>query len=129
MKRVLGALPPWCLTVLTLTAILWLTLAPHPLGETTVPLFEGADKIVHAIMFGFLTAMIVIDHARRDGWEPPSILYIMSAALLSTCVGAIIEVLQLQMALGRGFEWGDIIADGAGALVSALGMIIILRKS
>lgn len=54
-------LPPWLLTTLTVLAILWLTLAPHPLPDNDIPTFEGIDKVVHACMFGGLYFMICLD--------------------------------------------------------------------
>ena len=47
--------------MVVLIAIIYLTLFPQPLGENEVHLFEGADKIVHFIMFGGLTGTFIFD--------------------------------------------------------------------
>ena len=68
LRAALSRLPQWVFTAATTLLILWLTLAPDPLGDDAPTLFPGADKIVHAIMFGFLTTMILLDTERKRGW-------------------------------------------------------------
>lgn len=105
---------------MTVASILWLTLAPDPLGDDAPRLFPGADKVAHAIMFGFLTAMVLLDRQRKNGWAPVSAPSAWGAAAFSTALGVAIEVAQLMMALGRGFEVADMAADAAGAALCAL---------
>ena len=113
----LRRLPPMTLSLLTAGAILWLTLAPKPLGEEPPRLFEGADKIAHAIMFGGLAMMMLLDWQRRNGWLPVTFPRAFLVALISSAFGGIIEISQAEMGLGRGFEWGDIVADTLGAFI------------
>lgn len=120
LKSHLSGLPSWLLTALTVLLIMWLTLSPDPLGPEPPKLFPGADKIVHALMFGFLTAMVCLDKERKNGWSQLSARFLLIAAISSALFGAIIEVAQFTMNLGRGFENGDIIADTVGAMLVAL---------
>ncbi len=120
LRSILTKLPPWCLSVLCLLAILWLTLAPKPLGDLEPPLFEGADKVVHAIMFGGMTAMLILDRIRRNNWSPASSTFVWNAAFASALLGVLIEVAQHLMGLGRGFDKYDIYADFDGACLTAL---------
>lgn len=119
IRERLSKTPPALFSVLTFLAICWLTLAPDPLGDDTPKLFPGADKVVHAIMFGGLTIMMLFDWQRRHHWQKTvwgqATLYATSSAIL----GAIIECFQSYMGLGRGFEWGDILADTVGAFLFA----------
>ena len=69
IRNLLSRFPGWLFTVLTILIILWLTLMPDPLGDDAPSLFPGADKLVHAIMFGFLTTMIMLDRQRRNRWK------------------------------------------------------------
>ena len=117
MRNLLGRFPKQFFSAATLILILWLTLAPKPLGEETPHLFPGADKVVHGLMFGFLVLMILLDWKRKNEWHPTSWKRVAAAITFSAALGAFIEVCQLEMNMGRGFEWGDIIADSAGALV------------
>lgn len=117
------------LTILTFAAILWLTLAPHPLGEEEIPipLFPGADKVVHAAMFGGLTLVYLWEY-RRHRRREPSRRRIWTAALVSTLLGALIEVAQHVMAIGRGFDLLDIAADAGGAILAAILWILLSSR-
>lgn len=116
----LTKLPPLTLTVLALAPILWLTLAPNPLGKDSPSLFEGADKMIHAIMFGFLATVMFIDIQRRSGWKPLPGWKAVAAASASSVAGILIEFAQAGMGLGRGFETADIAADIVGATLAAI---------
>ncbi len=69
LRKQTSKLPPWILSILTVALILWLTLAPDPLGDDSPRLFPGADKVAHAIMFGFLTVVQLLDRQRRQEWK------------------------------------------------------------
>ena len=116
----LEALPSWILTIVVTLAILYLTLWPDPLPDDTPQLFPGADKVVHALMFGGLTLVLLIDRQRGMHWRPLRKGFVWSVALVSAVFGAVIECLQWAMGLGRGFEIADIIADTVGSLLFAL---------
>lgn len=120
MTDFFSKLPPWLFTIITVMAILWLTLAPKPLGDEAPMLFEGADKVVHAIMFGGLTAMILLDWQRKNRWQRITWMFALIVAAVSSIFGIIIEFAQLGMHMGRGFEQADILADTIGAFAFAL---------
>lgn len=127
-------LPTGTLTILTVTAILWLTLAPDPLPDTGMRLFPGSDKVVHACMFGGLFFMATLDctaahKKRRTIWSPAQRMrfYVITASAC-TLFGGAIELLQDAMQIGRSADWLDFVADGAGvALAVALTPWIIGR--
>ncbi len=132
-KRVLSKWPPWILTIVVSLAIIYLTLVPQPLGDDAPRLFPGADKVVHALMFGGLTFVILLDSQRRHGvsrraldWQslPPGFVWTVAAD--SAFAGIIIECLQFFMGLGRGFEITDILADTIGSFVFA-GLWLLLQ--
>lgn len=120
LKGFLEGFPNGMLSAITLIAILWLTLAPKPLGDETPDLFPGADKVVHGIMFGFLTAMFLLDWQRRHDWLPVKRQRAFFSGIVSAVIGVLIEFAQLLMGLGRGFEYSDIAADTIGAGVVAI---------
>lgn len=95
------------------------------MGELDMPLFPGADKVVHAIMFGFLTWMLYIDFGKVRH-QVPSARATLLCALCSTLSGFLIEWLQKSMDIGRSLEAEDMFADAAGALVALL-LILALR--
>lgn len=121
-------LPPWILTAVCGAAILWLTLVPRPLPDSDIPLFPGADKVAHAIMFGALALCIETDRCRRGHrWHPPTAGLWLTAAAISSLTGIAIEWAQRAMDLGRSFETADMAADAAGAFLVALAIFPIYR--
>lgn len=116
-RQILSRFPAHIFSLVTFLVILWLTLAPRPLGEEPPRFFEGADKIVHAIMFGGFSWTLLLDWQRKHGWKKVfpyrGLVYALGSALL----GIAIEFTQAGMGLGRGFEYADIIADTAGAFI------------
>ena len=127
IKSLLGHIPKWLLSGVTLALILWLTLAPHPTGDVKITLFPGADKVVHGIMFGVLTLAICVDTMRFSGWKELSLPTIGMIALGSGFFGIIIELIQEKMGMGRTLEIMDMLADGAGAMIGA-GIWAVLNK-
>ena len=127
IRKGLSAMPPWLFSCIILLAILWLTLAPRPLGNEMPPLFEGADKIAHAMMFGGFSIVMLLDLQRKHGWIPLKVVTAMICALISSTLGVLTEEVQSAMGLGRGFEYGDIVADTIGAFLFA-GLYVLLQK-
>lgn len=115
LREALRRLPPWMLTAMTTVAILYLTLVPHPLPDNDIPLFAGADKVVHAVMFGSLYLMMWADRVRRDRSWRACRAAVMAA--LAVAFGGLIELAQQWMGMGRGCELADWIADTAGVIV------------
>lgn len=128
IRHILDKLPQWLLTAVTVAAILWLTLAPKPLGDMEPPLFPGADKLAHAIMFGGLALVIFIDRTHK-GSKRVSRRFAFFTFIICTLFGITIEYLQSMMQAGRGFEISDMIADGCSALLTSIFWLIFNRKS
>ena len=126
-RKFLSGLPQFLFTGIVVIAILWLTLAPRPLGENPPPLFPGADKLAHAIMFGGLASMILLDWQRSHRWKKVSTVFAIFAAILSSLFGISIEYIQAAMHLGRGFEYTDMLADTIGAFLAAI-LWIVFQK-
>lgn len=125
-RTTIDRFPSWIFTVLTVLLILWLTLARKPLGEMHVELFYGADKVVHALMFGWLAAMIILDYSRSRCWSCPAMSVIFTAVTVSSLFGVFIEFLQERMHNGRTFDIEDIVADFSGAVIAG-GIWLLLR--
>lgn len=111
-QKWLRNLPPWLFTAVVTALVLWLTLAPEPLGEENMPTIPGMDKFAHFMMFGGLAVAIC-----TDLWLEHSLT--VSSMLITACIvslfGAAIELAQDWMGLGRGAEWIDWLADVSGA--------------
>ena len=115
-RNIIGKIPTGLLTGVTLALILWLTLAPHPTGDLDLPLFPGADKVVHVIMFGFITFTALLETMKYEKWEMLSLVTVGVISIACALLGIGIEVIQRAMGLGRSFEILDILADTAGAI-------------
>lgn len=121
-------LPAWSLTILTLGYILWLTLAPRPMGGVEMDLFPGADKIVHGVMFGFLTFVVFLDRTRNGGESKVTILFAIVVSSLVSLLGIAIEFIQDEMQLGRSFDYLDMVADTTGTFAVAFLWILFEKK-
>lgn len=66
-KQLIKRLPPFTLTAIVTAAVLYLTLVPKPLPDNDIEWFEGADKVVHAIMMLGITGSLGLDYMRRYG--------------------------------------------------------------
>lgn len=117
LTKLYAQFPRFSATVAVMAAIAYLTLVPRPLPEVDVPMFPGADKVVHAVMFGTLAAVMMVDVARWRGREV-GFWCSASLALVAILLGGLVELLQMWMGMGRGAEWWDFAADAAGALVA-----------
>ncbi|MDE6409436.1 MAG: VanZ family protein [Muribaculaceae bacterium] len=129
LKKIIQTLPPWILTGITLLIILWLTLSPRPFGSLETPFFSGADKLAHALMFGFLVAMMALDRTRKRDFHRLSPLYLICCAIFSSLLGVAIEYLQEALKTGRAFEYIDMVADSCGAFAAAFIWLIFQPKS
>lgn len=122
------SVPTGGFTLIVVVAILWLTLARSPFGDTPMPHIPGLDKVVHACMFGGLTFVGELDcsrwrikrrNLRGDaalvGWHLAAVI-----ALASIAFGGAIELLQGAMHMRRGADWLDWLADAVGAAVAVV---------
>ena len=110
----LPANAPW---LLVLILILYLTLVPQPLGDEELPLFPGADKLAHFIMFGVLTGSFLYDRWRFN--RQLALRGALIVALCSALIGGVVEWLQSAMDLGReGNDPLDALANALGAFAA-----------
>ena len=117
MFVLLEKIPRWISSATVLAAILWITLSPAPAGDVRIQLFEGADKVVHTIMFAMLGFVLLNDLSKKSCGN--KIMYGIIAAAISSGIGITTEILQKYMDLGRGFEYSDIAADITGSVSGA----------
>lgn len=126
MKWFPDKIPAYLPTAIVAIAIGYLTLWPDPLGDCSPELFPHADKVVHALMFGGLSAAIVFDRCRRRAAVNRSTA--LSSALISLAAGIVVELLQAMMDLGRSADALDVAADAVGAFLFAFITVKILDK-
>ena len=110
------------LLLLWAVALAYLSLAPDvkaPSGAL------GWDKMNHFAAYAVLSLLLI---RALLAWRAVPIRLLV--VVWATCVayGALIEGLQWLMALGRTWEWGDILANALGALVACVVFRLALRR-
>ena len=109
------------LTVIYLSIVADLSLLPSDeLPE--LPLFPGADKIIHSCMYLGLTWLACWSLQAES--KSNRYFYIF---LFSVSWGAIMELLQLFMLMGRSFELFDILSNLVGTFAGLL-LYIFMAK-
>lgn len=103
--------------MITLCAILYITLWPTPVGADEVNLFPGADKLVHAIMMGGLLSAVLFDHRRAQ--RIISSIYIFKVGFWCVVFSAFDEIAQHVMNLGRSWSFSDFLSDVAGIVIAS----------
>lgn len=126
--KILDRIPRFLTSAVVTAGVLYLTLAPRPFGSVRIPLFEGADKVVHFMMFfamafayhfDFRRGKKPVDEARLMGW-----IFVSLSAF-----GGLIELAQWKMRMGRSGDWYDLLADIAGAVYGIILAWLILAKN
>jgi len=118
IEKTVGSLPAYANVGIVTALILYLTLFPDPLPDETPPLFDGADKIVHAIMFWAMSTAWMFDRYRRHHAFSGRAMAIITAATIA--LGGGVEIAQQLMDMGRGAELADFVADCVGVTVAYL---------
>lgn len=126
--KILDRIPRFLTSAVVTAGVLYLTLAPRPFGSVRIPLFEGADKVVHFMMFlamafayhfDFRRGKKQVDEARLMGW-----IFVSLSAF-----GGLIELAQWKMRMGRSGDWYDLLADIAGAVYGIILAWLISAKN
>lgn len=129
LKKLLSA-PGYTLTIIVTLAIIYLTIVPKPLPDMSPKLFEGADKVVHALMFFGFAGAFGLDYLRSGrgyaAGKLPSYIIII-AVVISIVFGGVVELVQGAMNMGRGEDIYDFLADVSGAVLSGAVMFIFRR--
>ena len=126
--KILDRIPRFLTSAVVTAGVLYLTLAPRPFGSVRIPLFEGADKVLHFMMFfamafayhfDFRRGKKPVDEARLMGW-----IFVSLSAF-----GGLIELAQWKMRMGRSGDWYDLLADIAGAVYGIILAWLISAKN
>lgn len=122
MIKLLLKIPTGILSVLLTLAILYLCLAPQPIGGGGLFDFPGADKIMHFAMFFALSAAYLFDCAKAALPRQLRQWQVVAIAVAVILLGGLIEILQQLMGLGRSMDLLDFVADAIG-VVCATGVM------
>lgn len=102
-----------------LWAVLVLILAFIPADDGTHQLFLGLipiDKLLHFSMYMVLVFLLMNGFLKQYSFQTLNYYPLISAVVMASVYGMIIEVLQGALTLDRSFELGDIFANFTGCL-------------
>lgn len=116
----------WWPTCAVSAAILYVVLMPHPPQPPQLPLFFGADKIIHAAMMATLTAAALND--RRRAGLSLSLAAVASTVLWVMAFSVVTEILQQALTETRSADIADIAADWLGTALAAATALPVLRS-
>lgn len=126
--KILDRIPRFLTSAVVTAGVLYLTLAPRPFGSVRIPLFEGADKVVHFMMFFAMAFAYHFDF--RRGKKPVDEARLMGRIFVSlSAFGGLIELAQWKMRMGRSGDWYDLLADIAGAVYGIILAWLISAKN
>ena len=100
-----------------------LSLLP-PQDFPKIPLFDGADKVVHIIMY-FIFSMLS-SWALKTELYRSRILFIIPSTI---GWGILMEIFQLEMHIGRSFSWYDALANTAGVALGTIIYLVLTRNA
>lgn len=113
----------YALVFIYLGCLVTLSLIP-PKSLPKIPLFAGADKLIHVgmyLIFALLSAWALrIEQYRWRMWLiiPVTIGW-----------GILMEYVQLEMGRGRAFSWYDILSNTTGVIIGILFYVVVSRTA
>ncbi len=102
--------------LLYLAALTVASLLPASSLPAGIPLFPGADKIIHILMYAGLAGLLQWTLAGKCRTH----LQLVILLLIASAYGLLIEVLQHTLTT-RSFEWADAAANTLGAIAGTYG--------
>lgn len=118
----------WWPSAMCVAIILYATLSADPAGADELELFPGADKLIHAIMFGGLAGALAFDSCRSNPSHHVSRSRMTAIAIGVILFGAADEAAQALFTDNRSAEWLDFAADCIGVAVAWLTAPSAVRK-
>lgn len=108
--------------------VLVLTLTPaNEMPRTPVWKLLSFDTAAHAGVFFVLAALSWFSMHRQRRWPWLARRAGLAVLVSSVALGALIEVLQMTMRLGRHGEWSDLLSDSIGAVL-AVGLAAVWHR-
>lgn len=120
LKNIAGYIPVGLMSIIILGVIAYVSLDGDPFDAHRIILFEGADKVIHAIMYLTLTAVFLFDLAKYRRTDMLSVKYFVISAVTAFIYSGLMEYLQHIMGLGRSASVGDLVANFVGVCLGVL---------
>lgn len=128
MNKIIKNIPAWVLSSVTIALILYASLDTNPFDAQHIRLFEGADKVVHCVMYFTLSVALIFDWAKQRYPHEINAKGVILCALIAFVFSVIMELMQGAMGLGRSASVADAIANFIGALSGFLFMKFVFLQ-
>lgn len=128
MKKIVRNIPKGVLSATVVALILYVSLDSNPFDVQQVCLFEGVDKIIHALMYFSLAVALIFDLAKVLYPRDVNTFGLIICTFVAFGFSVVMELLQDAMELGRAASVGDGIANFIGALLGFLCMRYIFLQ-
>ena len=125
---IINRIPKGLMSLLIVMIVAYLSLDKNPFDANEVHLFEGADKVVHCIMYWVMTLIFMIDWAKFRYPKKITVLSMWVCVALAFAYSLLMEYLQDAMKLGRAASTNDAIANFIGTLLGFLLMKYVFFK-
>ncbi|MBR4841831.1 MAG: VanZ family protein [Bacteroidaceae bacterium] len=112
-------------STLITAVIVFLSLFNPP--HTQLDNVTNIDKLAHFGMYAGLEFFIWIEFL-RDKQVKPRLSGFLIMLFFPILLGVLMEIAQSAFTDYRSFEWADMIADSAGAMVCALGCLLFVNR-
>ncbi len=113
-----------------LWAIFVVVICDIPLSDTSalgVSFFEGFDKLAHTGFFFVLTVLLFHGKIKQQASYSYRGMTLLKILLITTCLGGLIELLQLYVFTYRSADWWDFFADMTGVGMGIFSYIFLHR--
>ena len=117
----------WKVSLWSIIMTIILLVPPNKFPEG--PVLPFFDKIVHVFLFTVFAFLLTLGRYKHTGNKVITLQSFIFMFLITTAFGAILELAQSWMALGREGSFTDIAADAAGFILGWLSAIWFITKS
>ena len=118
MRKLIKAIPAGIPTVLVVALIAYLSLAPNPFDINKLPLFPGADKLEHIVMYFGATTIFLLDYAKKRLPHHTKTNLELAITAGAMVFGFVMEIMQLIMRMGRSYDMLDVVSNCLGAAIA-----------
>lgn len=125
---IINRIPKGLMSILIVMIISYLSLDKDPFDVNKVRLFEGADKVVHCIMYWVMTLVFMVDWAKFRYPKKITVSSMWVCAVVAFAFSLLMEYLQDAMNLGRAASVNDVIANFIGTILGFLVMKYVFFK-
>lgn len=127
MKTFLKYIPTGLLSLAVTLLVAYFSLSSDPLGSD-LPLFPGADKVAHFLMYFFTTLVYLYDYTRKKFPHHTKANKELLIMVIAMVLGLLMECCQLSLTVDRAFEVEDIVANCSGAAAAFITGHFLLIK-